>query len=465
MKIHYIKSAAILCMVSAYLSSCTKLIEIPPNPASQIPGTVLFADSAGVMNAWASIYTGFGPSTMNFYSGSITIATGLTGDELSTSPSAFPTDLAVQTNNMTAMDGRSTALWSDAYSNLFRINSCLENIEGTQVISAKLKNQLIGEAKFTRAYTYFYLVNLFGGVPIITTTDYERNRREPRASVDAVYAQIMSDLTDAKRLVMDDYPSAGRARPNKMVVNAFLARVYLYRGQWNNAEVAATDVISSGVYSMAPLASIFLKDSREAIWQLPSNATFAQTGEAFNFIPISPTNSRYPNYIVSPLMINSFETGDLRKTQWLGSKTVLGNAYIYPAKYKQRTVDGSPAEDYILFRLSEMYFIRAEAFARQEKNTDAITDLGRIRNLARVGLAPYSGPVNSAAIITAILKERRVEFFCENSHRWYDLKRTGTIDQVLGTEKPAFWQSTDALFPIPQSQRDFNPFLTQNPGY
>jgi hypothetical protein len=463
MKNRYIQFAAIVSVVASFLTSCTKLIEIPSNPPSKVPQEVLFADSAGIMSAWAGIYTGFNPTQQNFYSSGITILTGLAGDEITTSPSALQSDVAIQNNDILSTEGRMSSLWREAYANLFRINSCLENIQGTNAISEKLKNQLIGEAKFARAYTYFYLVNLYGGVPIITGTDYVANQRVPRSTADAVYELIMSDLTEARGLLLDNYPSEGRARPNKMVAAALLARVYLYRGQWNNAELAANDVITSGAYSLVPLSSIYLKDSNEAIWQLPSNGTFSQTAEAFNFIP-APWNS-YPDYILSSNL--EFESGDFRQTEWTGTLTVMGTPYIYPAKYKQRDLpaNGAPAEDLVMFRLSEMYLIRAEARAHQEKNSDAIADLNQIRNPSRVGLPVYNGPATSVAIIAAILKERRVEFFCEGGHRWNDLKRTGTIDQVLGAEKPANWQSTDALFPVPNEQRVLNPFLTQNPGY
>jgi starch-binding outer membrane protein, SusD/RagB family len=461
MKNRFIKYGAIFCLMTSFLTACTKLIEIPENPPSKIPGQVLFADSAGIMSAWAGIYTGFNPTQLNFYSAGVTILTGLASDELITSPNGFQGDVAIMNNDVLSTEGRTTSYWRDAYVNLLRINSCLENIQGTNAISERLKNQLIGEAKVARAYTYFHLANLYGGVPLVTGTDYEVNKRLPRATVDAVYNLILSDLTEAKGLLMDDYPSEGRARPNKMVANALLARVYLYKGEWNDAELAATVVITSGAYSLAPLASIFLKGSDEAIWQLPSNGTFCQTAEAFNFVP-APWNS-FPDFILSPNL--QFESGDARQTVWTGTMTVSGSPYTYPAKYKQRELNGTPAEDYVLIRLSEMFLIRAEARARLEKNTEAIADLNRIRNMTRVGLPEYSGGVTSAAIIAAILKERRIELYCEGGHRWYDLKRTGTIDQVLGVKSPDSWQSTDALFPIPEDQRILNPFLTQNPGY
>lgn len=63
------------------------------------------------------------------------------------------------------------------------------------------------------------------------------------------------------------------------------------------------------------------------------------------------------------------------------------------------------------------------------------------------------------------MNERQKELFCEMGHRWFDLKRTGKIDSVLSIEKGNHWQSTDALFPIPQTEIDRNPFLKQNPGY
>jgi hypothetical protein len=116
----------------------------------------------------------------------------------------------------------------------------------------------------------------------------------------------------------------------------------------------------------------------------------------------------------------------------------------------------------MFLRLGEQYLIRAEAEAHLNDNTNAIKDLNIIRN--RAGLANYAGATDQTSVLTAIMHERQVELFCEWGNRWFDLKRTGTIDAVLGAEKPG-WQPYIALYPVPLTEIQSNPFLIQNPGY
>ena len=114
-----------------------------------------------------------------------------------------------------------------------------------------------------------------------------------------------------------------------------------------------------------------------------------------------------------------------------------------------------------MFRLAEQYLIRAEARAEQGDLTGAATDLNAIRSRAGLGATTASNQIN---LLAAILHERQVELCFEEGFRWFDLKRTGTIDAVLGTVKPTY-KPYAALYPIPFTQTQLNPFLTQNPGY
>jgi hypothetical protein len=136
---------------------------------------------------------------------------------------------------------------------------------------------------------------------------------------------------------------------------------------------------------------------------------------------------------------------------------------FYPFKYKNRMASDSPVEDYMVFRLAEIYLIRAEAAARLNNLTGAIADVNTIRN--RSGLPATAADVTSSnAVLAAVMKERQTELCFEWGNRWYDLKRTGTAGIVLGAEKTN-WQANAALYPLPQAQIQLNKQLTQNPGY
>ncbi len=119
----------------------------------------------------------------------------------------------------------------------------------------------------------------------------------------------------------------------------------------------------------------------------------------------------------------------------------------------------------MVLRLAEQYLIRAEARAETGDLTGALDDLNVIRS--RAGLANSTASTQEE-ILAAILHERQTELFTEWGHRWLDLKRTGNVDDVMPTvaaEKGGSWETTDQFYPVPLSEIDRNPNLTQTPGY
>jgi hypothetical protein len=327
-------------------------------------------------------------------------------------------------------------------------------------LTDSLKKQLRGEMLLVRALNYFYLVNLFGDLPLVTSTDFRINQMLPRSSVQQVWDLILADLRQAKNDLPSSYSSAGRIRPTRFAAAALLARVYLYQQNWSNAEAEATEVINSGQYSLATLTNIFLTTSSEAIWQLSPVSSTINTAEGNQFIPSSATAK--PVFVITTYLFNAFESNDQRKTNWLKSNTVSGTVYYYPYKYKVRTAAPPYTEYYMVLRLAEQYLIRAEARAQQNNITGALDDLNKIRN--RAGLLNTTAN-SQQTLLSAIQQENRIEFMFEWGHRWLDLKRTGQADAVLQPIKFPNWQSTDALYPILQYDLDTDPFLIQNPGY
>jgi len=365
-------------------------------------------------------------------------------------------------NNVDAGNASVTALWA-AYSNIYLANSIIENA-GNSPLSASLKAQITGTSKFVRAFYYFNLINMFGAVPLVTSTDYTQTATIPRTTVDTIYSMIIADLTDANSLLSPQYDgSLAKAGITAWAVKALLARVYLYQKDWKDAETWSGQIIQSGVFNLAQdLNSVFLANSSEAIWQLAPLDGQAYTSEGNLFIP---NTGLIPTYQVTDTLLHSFETGDKRKLDWTGVVNVGGDDYTYPYKYKVAGGSGAPSEYYMIFRLAEQYLIRAEAEAEQNQIQPALADLDNMRS--RAGLPLYSNDNVSrtqADVLLLVEKERQHELFCEWSHRWFDLKRTGRADAVLGGIKTA-WKSTAQLYPIPNTEILRNPELVQNPGY
>jgi hypothetical protein len=353
------------------------------------------------------------------------------------------------------------SFWSEGYKYIYYANNLLQGIGNSANLLDSTKSQLDGEAKFIRAFCYFYLVNLFGDVPLILTTAYQSNSTAYRTSKIEVYKQIVTDLRDAQRELKDDYSISNneRTRPNKWAATALLARVFLFTGDWTNAEVEATSVINnSSTYSLlTDINESFLKNSQEAIWQLMPVIANQNTSEGVNFILTSTPNS----VAISNSLLGAFEPGDIRKSNWIDSITTSGQTYYYPFKYKVKTA--SELTEYsMVLRLAEQYLIRAEARAQLNKISEAQVDLNIIRNRANL---PNTSASDKASLLLAIEHERQVELFSEWGHRWFDLKRLNRADAVLLVIKGSNWQSTDTLYPIPQMEISNDPNLTQNLGY
>lgn len=465
MKTLYRISLILLLFASLLAAGCKKLIEIPANPPDQIPESQVFSDSADIVSALVGIYSNFKVTAYSatFGSGAIGICTGMSGDELRSTSSADAGAVELMTNAITLDNNSVASLWKDAYTNIYQMNVCLKGIGGTKAISDSLRRQLLAEIKVVRAFYYFNMVNLYGRLPIITGVDYKTNATISRSSVDSVYGLIKTDLAEARAVLRPSYPSAGHMRPNLYTAEALSAKVFLYRQQWDSAVLMAKDIISSGVYSLETDPNrVFLDGSSEAIWQLPANGSYYMTSEANSILP--PWTGAKPGYILTPFQLNAFETGDLRQTDWVSAITIGGASYSYPFKYKQKTVTGPNTEDYMIFRLGEQYLILAEALAKKGQLSEALDNVNVVR--ARASLPGSTADVTSStAVLAAIMHERQTELFCEWGNRWYDLKRTGTIDAILGAEKPNIWQPFAALYPIPRVEIQNNYRLAQNDGY
>lgn len=447
------------------LLSCRKFVEIDSPKSSLINATVFTSDAtatSAVIDLYGQMRSG---GSMDL---SYNVALG--ADDLDLYLLNIADGQFASNNLMSDLSLLETRFWTIPYGRIFRSNSILEGLEVSQGITSAVKSRLEGEAKFFRAFEHFYLLNLFGDVPLILTTDYRINAVAPRTPKADIYIQIIKDLKDAQNLLNENYLSATgtttteRTRVNKYAATAMLSRVYLYLNDWANAEIEASKIINyTPLYGGEVISKMFLKNSKEAIWQI-GRPTLNTDETALYFG--SPTT--VSNAALKPSFALSFESNDLRKLNWISTKTIGANTYYTPSKYKG--TNSSPvtvSEYFMVLRLGEQYLIRAEARAHQGKiigANGAESDLNAIRNRAGLGNTSAS---TEATMLAAIEQERRYELFTEWGHRWLDLKRTNRSDAILGPVKGASWQTTDQLYPIPAKQLLLDPAMRdkQNPGY
>jgi hypothetical protein len=448
------------CALSAI--SCKKLIEVPP-PENQLVTATIFSNDQNATDAIRGLYIRIMSSPRSLLNGGASFYNALSSDELYR-PLPLASEDAFTTNTLTSQNTACNVLYSLAYMLIYQANLAREQLTGSKTVSPSVKQQLTGEADVVRAFFYFYLVNLYGDVPLVTTTEYSTNAVLPRTPSAAVYQQIITDLKEAQTFLSPAYTTTSdpndRSRPNRATATALLARVYLYQKDWAQAEQQATAVITDNAYRLEPNPdSVFLSVSREAIWQLQPVLNNS-TEEGILFVPTGPPSS-IPVYAMTKFLDSAFEPGDRRWTSWAGQHSTATGIYRYPYKYKAGVLP-SPFKEYnTVLRLAEQYLIRAEARAWQGRLPEAAADLNIIRQ--RAGLTPVV-VTDQASLLTAIYHERQVELFAEWGHRWLDLQRTGLSDAILGKEKPG-WKAQAILYPIPNTEIQHNSMLTQNPGY
>lgn len=368
-----------------------------------------------------------------------------------------------------------------------------------------LKARSEGELKFLRAYYYFHLVQYFGEVvivtePLLSPADAYSYKRQP---VESVYQLILADLDKAVALLPASYEQINKGRVTKGAALSLLGKVYLTRKEYGKAVSTLNQVLPLG-YSLLPqYADVFdprNKNHRESIFDVQFQGD-NQLGEQSNFIyTFAPRESNgavidFPGQngggwnIPTLEIISAYEEGDQRKEASLqeGYTNLDGDWVAVPFinKYNHpHTIRGVTNDNWPVLRYADVLLMLAEAINEESgPNGESMDYLNAIRE--RAGLSPLNG-LSQESFREAVLHERRIELAFEN-HRWFDLKRTKSPEQLAAFlnaygeyEKqhlttPRFgipfsaadykFEPYEALFPIPADQIRINPELTQNPGY
>ena len=418
------------------------------------------------------IFEGSGSSYLGYTSGLYTDELQYINTTAGTTPQLFYLD-ALQTGSVN--------YWSTMYTQIYGVNAALTGIQGATT-TLFYENQWLGESYFTRGLLYFYLTNLYGAAPLALSTDYTINNVLSRAPQSQVYQQIVSDLQQARSLLNYTYtnaygaPTTDRVRPDRYSATALLAKVYLYSQKWDSAETMADSVIANaGAYSLQPVTSAFNANGPETIWALePTVGNETPDYQLYyNGMPAPiPSGKTMNSFLVFACMdtalVNTFEPGDTRFTNWVRADSIAGTSptatYWFPNKYNTSSLT---AQNQIIMRMGELYLIRAEARAEQGNIAGAQSDLNAVR--ARAGL-PATTASDEASLLTAIIHERRVELFTEEGNRFLDLKRWGAIDSVMTAFAPTkgsgtTWSDYKQLLPLPANDLLQDPNLTQNTGY
>lgn len=430
-------------------------------PSTQLSSPLVFENNSTATAALVAIYAKIrdnGLLTGN--PNGMQAKLGEYADELTFYGAGGQTDASFYNNIVLPTNTDVKNWWSTTYNQIYATNALLEGVENSKSLTPLQKDRLRGEALFIRALLHFHLTNLYSDIPYIKTTDYTANIKIGKIGTTQVYENVEDDLLLSEALLGIQYISSERVRPNKATVQALLARLYLYSGRWAEAANSASAVLNNTTLYADDhnLETVFLKGNLGNIWQLMPDTDGRNTLEAETYVFLQGPP---PVSALSVDFVNSFEAGDLRRTQWIKEVTNGTDVWYHAYKYKAYNNSQGSVEYSIVFRTAELYLIRAEARAQQGELITAQEDLNKIRNKA--GLSNTSA-VTKEQIISAIVKERKSELFTEG-HRFFDLKRASLLNEILPNTKPG-WDTNDKVLPLPETELLLNPNLKpQNPGY
>lgn len=386
---------------------------------------------------------------------------------------------------------RVSVIWDQLYRSIRNANLVISNVPLGKEITPDAATRFIAEAKYLRALMYFAMVRNWAGVPIRT----EENMLEanvPRASVDEVYALILSDALEAEQNLPDSPAQPGK--PTKWAAKTLLSEIYLTRGDWENSANRADEVIASGKYSLVPVSVsedfqkifgpevvntseevFYLKYNRQQGFQLVSYAHRAIG--PYKYYGGGGVYAQYTDS-TSNSFIKTWDNNDLRKEHIMYNVDVgLGPNTVLFRKFRDPLGTNGGGNDYPWYRYADVLLFHAEAAARAAgvPTTAAMEGLNKVHRRAYGYDQNLPSPVDFAvadydltSFIDLVVRERGYETMYEGK-RWLDLKRLGIAKQRIKEVKNIDIAEKHMLWPIPNSELLYNkaldPVADQNPGY
>ncbi len=396
---------------------------------------------------------------------------------------SFPTLQEINSFTTLSTNTSVQGWWLQYYRVILRANTIIDKVSGINEVgfTDAQKKQMIAEAKFLRALTYFQMVNLWGqpyqidngaklGVPLVLKSFTGTVEFPARATVNEVHLQVKKDLEEAIVDLPASYAASSdtRGRATQGAARALLSRLYLYRGDWDAAASTANLVITSPVYTLAANYNFYDGNTPEDVFSIQMSATDnSRTGAGgwASYHRPAALGGRGDCPFTSDL-VNAFlaEPGDKRFEKSDLGQAADGIQKRFTLKFPDavNNTDNSP-----IIRITEMYLNRAEALAEKDGiNQTSIDLMNALRTRAGLPLWDINTFANKQALVDAILNERRKEL-CFEGHRRMDLLRKGKslrTGQQASISEPG---DDKVIMPIPQREIDINPSLKnqQNPGY
>jgi hypothetical protein len=509
------RAGAALAVPAALLVATPACTDLEETPVSAITPNNFYRTDVEILGGLASVYAGLRNTMWGYYNLS----------QVTTDENIVPTRgsdwfdngrwLEIYRQRWTPTSGSALddiqGTWNDLFAGVTRANVVLNGLAGANIQN---KTQIEAELRFMRAFYYYLLMDMFGGVPIVTDISIEPRERKTRAEV---FTFIESELNAIRTALPETWPADSYGRATRGAVDAMLANMYVNsrvftgtvttagltpgQARWQEALTAAERVINSGRYSLATnyqaLFSATNQGNPEHIFVVRHKAapglglSIAMRGNHYNagfagdapwngFATLAETFRAYEEQDVRRRIFAVGQQFDLRTGAPVRDRA--GNLLVFTvdirdpsaaseaegARLVKYTPDpnavggGHHGNDFVYFRLGEMLLIRAEALNELGRTGDAIAQLNTLRARAFNPARPLASTLSQAQVREAIYRERLFELAGEAKRR-QDMVRFGTYTGARAFKTAG--EPFRILMPIPQPQIDVNPKLVQNPGY
>jgi starch-binding outer membrane protein, SusD/RagB family len=462
---------ALLAVVMTVISSCKKDF-LDKDPYGGLPTNAAITNADDMETALNGAYATL--RSPNLYGRTIPLFGDLFADNVYISTTNSNRYLDFFQVNMTVNNGNARGIWETAYNIILDAN----NIINSEVTGTPQTDELRGEALALRALMYFELVKHFSkpytvdpnalGVPLILT--YDPFVKPQRNTVAEVYTQIETDLEQAIQLMTLPRSSAYFST---YAAEALLARMYQFKGEWDNALTTAEDVINNSGYTLLGLNQVLgywasntpRNDGLETLFEV----VFDLVGNAGNdALAYFYDQAGYGDALAAQSLYNLYAPSDVRRALILPSSPTRGNVRVVN-KYPNSTQPDK--DEFKVIRLSEVYLIAAEAAYHTGDEPLARTYLNAVATRRDASFAGYTS--SGTDLLNDILLERRKELAFEG-HRYWDLARynldvmrVNIAGNYPGVPLTIPTTNFRRILPIPQAELDANPNIRdqQNPGY
>lgn len=493
MKKRYLLIAGLCCF---WLMSCDKFLELTPRD-TKVVSTI--EDYRDIMASYMHLLKissgdelktvlGMGAQTFPLFDVAVNLGIYTGETNLTTNSSEFydkgrDTYTNKGKNLLSWMESHSQ-VWARYYSFLGPINLIISGITEAEGTDENLRNRVKGEALVWRAFAYFKLLQYYApykdntyGVPIYLTPEQDVGTAMPeRKTQREVFDRIFEDCNEALGLLERTASSEWNCAWRNDFIHAMMASVYTWRAMsgaaeaddWENAEKCATEAMRGRILSNTAEAMKELFDCSDV-----TGETYLESDEFYFRIIRGSGNTQIFNFLysyyenaasafpsdgrVNQMYYSKFKEGDIRKAAWFKGAGTQND------KYKLTGIYGGGC--LMLYRLAEMYLIKAEALVRQGKTGEAhdvLTEFCRARYTGDVTI-----PSDAETLLQEILDERLREFYMENDFRWLDMKRLGVrLERSIGGERVVLEPDDFRYcFPIPARELHLNKNMVQTPGW